>query len=150
VKAAEEQCIEDMAQLMVSWGLPRTTGRVYGLLLLQSTPTDLDEMVGLIDVSKSGASTSARQLVALGLARASGERGSRRVRYQALYTLDAIFAARVAQVHELLKHLRQGAGAASIAEAQRHLSDMASGLELWITTASQLMNSAGLPGRSER
>ncbi len=75
MKAAEEQCIEDMAQLMVSWGLPRTTGRVYGLLLLQSAPTDLDEMVALIDVSKSGASIAARQLVALGLARASGDEG---------------------------------------------------------------------------
>jgi DNA-binding transcriptional regulator GbsR (MarR family) len=150
VKAAEEQCIEDMAQLMVSWGLPRTTGRVYGLLLLQSAPTDLDEMVALIDVSKSGASIAARQLVALGLARASGERGSRRVRYQALYTLDAIFAARAAQMHELLKQLRQGAEAASIAPARSHLTEMANGLELWIVTASQLMNSANLPGRSER
>jgi DNA-binding transcriptional regulator GbsR (MarR family) len=150
VKASEEQFIDDMAQLMVSWGLPRTTGRVYGLLLLQSTPTDLDDIVDLIDVAKSGASTAARQLVALGLARVSGERGTRRLRYQALYTLEAIFAARVAQMHDLLTQLRLGARVAPVAQARRQLTDMANGLELWIKTASQMMNTAMKPGRSKR
>jgi DNA-binding transcriptional regulator GbsR (MarR family) len=150
MKTTEEQFIEDMAQLMVSWGLPRTTGRVYGLLLLQSTPTDLDEIVELIDVAKSGASIAARQLVALGLARASGERGTRRLRYQALYTLEAIFAARVAQMHDLLNQLRLGARVASVAPARRQLAEMSEGLELWITTASQMTIRAKRPTRRKR
>lgn len=150
MKTAEEQFIEDMAQLLVSWGLPRTTGRVYGLLLLQATPTDLDEIVGVLDVAKSGASIAARQLVALGLARASGERGTRRVRYEALYTLEAIFAARVAQTHDLLSQLRVGARVASVGPARRQLTEMAHGLELWIREVSQMMNTTSQPVRSKR
>jgi hypothetical protein len=71
------------------------------------------------------------------------------VRYQALYTLEAIFAARLAQMHDLLKQLRRGAGVASEAPARRQLKDMANTLELWIIAVSQMMNTAK-PGRSRR
>jgi DNA-binding transcriptional regulator GbsR (MarR family) len=145
VKPQEEQFVEDLAQDMVSWGLSRTTGRVYGLLLLHSDPVGLEEIAQTLDVAKSGASVSARQLVSMGLARASGERGSRRVRYQALYTLESILAARTAQINELVQRLREGATVASSTHARRQLATMTSDLESWMTTAAAMMRRTTKP-----
>jgi DNA-binding transcriptional regulator GbsR (MarR family) len=140
VKQQEEKFVEDLGQNMVSWGLSRTTGRVYGLLLLRSDLVGLEEIAQTLDVAKSGASVSARQLVSMGLARTSGERGSRRVRYQALYTLESILAARTAQINELLQRLREGSTVASSIHARRQLATMTSDLENWMATAAEILN----------
>ena len=122
---ARDHFIEDLGQTMVSWGLSRTSGRVYAHLLLRSSPSSLDEMSEQLDIAKSGASVASRQLVAIGLARAVGERGSRRVLYQALLDLDAIMAARNAQMRIFADRLRQGANAAGPGQARRRLDEMA-------------------------
>jgi DNA-binding transcriptional regulator GbsR (MarR family) len=150
VKPQEEQFVEDLGQNMVSWGLSRTTGRVYGLLLLRSDPVGLEEIAQTLDVAKSGASVSARQLVSMGLARSSGERGSRRVRYQALYTLESILAARSAQINELLQRLREGSTVATSTHARRQLATMTSELESWMTTVADMMSRASKPTGSGR
>src|ERR1041385_3261277 len=82
--------IEDMGQLMAGWGLPRNTGRIWGYLLLRSEAAGLDRIAGDLGIAKSGVSVGARQLVQLGLARGLGERGSRRLLYEALPELEAI------------------------------------------------------------
>ena len=138
MKPAEETFLEDLGQLMVSWGLPRTSGRVYALLLIHAAPIGLEEMAQLLGVARSGASVSARQLVALGLARASGERGTRRVRYEALYTLESIFAARATQMNDLIARLRQGAVVAPADEARRRLKGMVGDLESWMAAVTEM------------
>jgi hypothetical protein len=117
--------VEDMGQLMAGWGIPRNTGRIYAYLLLQQAPTGLDDIVNALGVAKSGASVAARQLTQLGLARSSGQPGTRRVLYEALYTLDSVIAARDAPLRALLVHLRQGARAASGGKARQQLLGMA-------------------------
>lgn len=117
--------IEDMGQLMVGWGLPRTTGRVYAYLLLQRDPANLDDIAADLGIAKSGASVASRQLAQLGLARALGQPGSRRVLYQALDSLGAIITARSAQMHDLAERLRQGARAASSGPGRQRLLSMA-------------------------
>jgi DNA-binding transcriptional regulator GbsR (MarR family) len=117
--------IEDMGQLMVGWGLPRTTGRVYAYLLLQREPASLDDIAATLGIAKSGASVASRQLAQLGLARALGQAGSRRVLYEALDNLESIMTARTAQMHDLVARLRQGARAASGGQARRRLQSMA-------------------------
>jgi DNA-binding transcriptional regulator GbsR (MarR family) len=114
--------IEEMGRLMVGWGLPRTTGRVYGYLLLQRGPATLDDMAVNLGIAKSGASVASRQLAQLGLARALGQAGSRRVLYEPLDTLGAIITARSAQMRDLAATLRQGARAAGGPGRQRMLS----------------------------
>ncbi|TMD89451.1 MAG: transcriptional regulator [Chloroflexi bacterium] len=108
-----------MGQHMVGWGLPRNTGRVYAYLLLHNEPVSLDRMVADLEIAKSGASVATRQLVQFGMARASGERRSRRVLYEALYNVAAIFEARNAQAAKLLKMYREGAAVASPAARRR-------------------------------
>jgi predicted transcriptional regulator len=124
-RSSRSQFIEDLGQVMVSWGLSRTTGRVYALLLLRSSPASLDEIVDELDVAKSGVSVASRQLVTLGLARAAGARGSRRVFYEALLDPDAIMAARNAQTRIFADRLRQGARAAGPGVARRRMDEMA-------------------------
>ena len=104
--------IEDMGQLMAGWGIARNTGRIYAFLLLQREPATLDEMVVALGIAKSGASVSSRQLAQLGLARAVGQPGTRRVLYEALYNMESITAARTKQLKDLVVRLRQGARAA--------------------------------------
>jgi len=117
--------IEEMGRLMVGWGLPRTTGRVYGYLLLQRGPATLDDMAVNLGIAKSGASVASRQLAQLGLARALGQAGSRRVLYEPLDTLGAIITARSAQMRDLAARLRQGARAASGGPGRQRMLSMA-------------------------
>src|SRR6266542_6269640 len=92
--AAQHSFVDHMGQQMVGWNLPRTTGRVWAYLLMRGESAVLDEIASDLDVAKSGASVGARQLVAFGLARVTGERGGRRVLFSAIDSLDAMFAVR--------------------------------------------------------
>ncbi len=118
-----------MGQQMVGWNLPRTTGRVWAYLLMRGAPALLDEIATDLDVAKSGASVGARQLVGFGLARSTGQRGSRRVLFSAIDSLDAMFAARSASARALMRLLHEGARAASTSATRAKLTDMASGIE---------------------
>jgi len=110
---------------MAGWGLPPNTGRIWAYLLLQTGPASLDEIAGELGIAKSGVSVGSRQLVQLGLARGMGERGSRRLRYEALHNLEAIFAARNASLVTFLERLRQGTGVAPPGVARERLAEMA-------------------------
>ena len=113
-----------MGQNMVGWGLPRNTGRVYAYLLLQPGPAGLDEIARDLEMAKSGASVATRQLGSLGLARSLGSRGSRRVRFEALHNLEAIFNARNAQSRDLRERFREGAAAAPPGPVRQRLEEM--------------------------
>jgi DNA-binding transcriptional regulator GbsR (MarR family) len=127
--AAQHDFIDHMGQQMVGWNLPRTTGRVWAYLLMRGAPALLDEIATDLDVAKSGASVGARQLVGFGLARSTGQRGSRRVLFSAIDSLDAMFAARSASARALMRLLHEGARAASTSATRAKLTDMASGIE---------------------
>jgi DNA-binding transcriptional regulator GbsR (MarR family) len=123
--AAQRTFIEDMGQLMVGWGMPRNHGRIYAYLLLRREPASLDDIAADLDIAKSGASVASRQLAQLGLARAIGQPGSRRILYEALYNLESIFAARARQMSDLVTQLRHGARVASGAQGRQRLQAMA-------------------------
>ena len=125
VTGAQMAFIEDMGQLMVTWGMPRNHGRIYAYLLLRRDPATLDDIAADLSIAKSGASVAARQLAQLGLARAVGQPGSRRILYEALYNLESIFAARARQMNDLVARLRQGARVASGAQGRQRLQAMA-------------------------
>lgn len=129
---AQSAFIEDMGQLMVGWGIPRTTGRIYAYLLLQREPATLDDIATDLSIAKSGASVASRQLAHLGLARVVGQPGSRRVLYEALYNIESIIAARTAQMNDLVVHLRQGARVAPGGKGRQRLQDMADWCEEWV------------------
>ncbi len=127
--AAQHDFVDHMGQQMVGWNLPRTTGRVWAYLLMRGEPAVLDDIARDLDVAKSGASVGARQLVGFGLARSTGERGSRRVLFSAIENMEAMFAARSESARSLQRVLREGARAASTSGTRTTLTDMASGIE---------------------
>jgi DNA-binding transcriptional regulator GbsR (MarR family) len=139
-KLTEDQhhFIEDMGQHMVGWGIPRNTGRIYAYLLLQDGPASLDQIAADLEVAKSGVSVGARQLVSFGMVRAIGERGSRRVLYAGLYSLEAIFAARSANAVDLQARLRQGAEASPPGSSRERLEEMAEMLQEFIEHAPEV------------
>src|SRR6267143_1887686 len=128
VTAAQHDFVDHMGQQMAGWNLPRTTGRVWAYLLIRGEPAVLDDIARDLDVAKSGASVGARHLVAFGLARSSGERGSRRVLFSAIDSLDAVFAARSETARALQRLLQEGARAAATSATRAKLTDMASGI----------------------
>jgi hypothetical protein len=125
ISGAQTAFIEDMGQLMAGWGIPRNTGRIYAFLLLQHEPASLDGIVAALGIAKSGASVGARQLAPFGLARAVGQSGSRRVLYEALYSMEAIIEARSGPLRDLQSRLRQGARAAPSGQGRQKLQMMA-------------------------
>ena len=129
MNAAQKRFVEDMGQHMVGWGLPRTTGRIYAYLLLRPDPADLDQITRDLGVAKSGASVSTRQLISFGMVRASGVSGSRRLRYDALYDLDAIIAARTAQSLAFFERLKEGARIATAPSVRGKLRTMTAELQ---------------------
>jgi DNA-binding transcriptional regulator GbsR (MarR family) len=131
--------IEDMGQHMLGWGVPRNTGRIYGYLLLQPGTASLDQIAGAVGMAKSGVSLATRQLVHLGLARGVGERGSRRLLYEALPSLEAIYAARNAQTSDLMERLRQGARATESGERREQLEQLADMIRDFIELAPSVM-----------
>jgi predicted DNA-binding transcriptional regulator len=139
-KLTDEQhrFVEDMGQHMLGWGIPRNTGRIYAYLLLKEEPASLDEIAADLQVAKSSVSVGARQLVAFGMVRAIGERGSRRVLYEGLQSLEAIFAARSANAFELQSRLRQGAGASPPGPGRERLLEMADMLQEFIDHAPEV------------
>jgi len=127
--AAQHDFVDHMGQQMVGWNLARTTGRVWAYLLIRGEPAVLDEIARDLEVAKSGASVGARQLVAFGLARSTGERGSRRVLFSAIDNMEAMFAARSESARSLQRLLLEGARAASTSGTRATLTDMASGID---------------------
>ena len=136
--AGEKHFVEDMGRLMVGWGLPRTTGRVYAYLLLLSEPASLDQIARALDVAKSGTSVATRQLVSFGMARAHAERGSRRLRFDAIYDLKGLLAAREAQTRQFIDYLREGSRVAANGGTRRKISAMTSTIEDIIASVTAL------------
>ncbi|MBU6268376.1 MAG: transcriptional regulator [Sphingomonadales bacterium] len=80
---SQQRFIDDFAQLLVAWGMPLTSGRLYAWLLLSPGPVTLDGFAEGLGISKSNASMAARDLETNGMARRLTERGSKRIRYEA-------------------------------------------------------------------
>lgn len=80
-RADQLRFINEIASLLEPWGMPRTSGRLFGYLLLSEAPVGLDQIAADLEMSKSGACNAARLLERFGNARRYGEPGSKRVLY---------------------------------------------------------------------
>lgn len=73
--------VDNVASLLVPWGVPQMSARIYGCLLLHFRPLSLDQIAECLEISKSTASVAARMLENHMLIRRQGEKGSKRVLY---------------------------------------------------------------------
>lgn len=76
-----QQFLEDVSALLVPWGMPQMSARIYAHLLLHSEPQSLDQIAEGLAVSKSSASVAARVLEGHMIIRRQAEKGTKRFRY---------------------------------------------------------------------
>lgn len=97
----EPRFIEDVARLLVPWGVPPVAARLYGYLLIRPHPVSLDQISKDLGISKSSASVAARLLESYTLARRHREPGTKR----ALYAVADDYEAMIRQQNRLLDAL---------------------------------------------
>jgi DNA-binding transcriptional regulator GbsR (MarR family) len=121
----ERRFVEDVARLLIPWGVPPVAARLYGYLLLCSRPASLDQITEDLGISKSSASVAARLLESYTLARRHHEPGTKR----ALYAVADDYEAMIRQQNRLLDalagQLNAGAGIAASKAVSEHLEEMA-------------------------
>jgi DNA-binding transcriptional regulator GbsR (MarR family) len=102
--------VEDVARLLVPWGVPQTAARLYGYLLLSAEPASLDRITADLKISKSSASVAARLLEKYTLVRRHGERGSKRALYEVSDNYEGMLTEQNRLLKALADLLRKGAG----------------------------------------
>jgi DNA-binding transcriptional regulator GbsR (MarR family) len=121
------QFIERMGLAFERLGLPRSFGRVLGLLMVAEGPLSLDDMVERLHVSKATASISARSCENFGMARRVGIRGDRKDYYEiAPDAFESVMALEVSVLHSLAGLAAEGLEAvgAEPTPARGRLSEM--------------------------
>jgi hypothetical protein len=117
--------IEDVAQLLVPWGVPQTAARLYGYLLLNPEPVTLDCITAELGISKSSASVAARLLEQYMLVRRLGVRGSKRALYEVSENYEGMLIAQNRLIEAMIELFRTGAGTVASGGASERLNDMA-------------------------
>jgi len=121
----ERRFAEDVARLLIPWGVPPVAARLYGYLMLRPRPVSLDQITEDLGISKSSASVAARLLESYTLAHRHGEPGTKR----ALYAVADDYEAMIRQQNQLLDalagQLSAGTGIVSSKEVNARLLEMA-------------------------
>jgi DNA-binding transcriptional regulator GbsR (MarR family) len=123
--SAERRFIEDVARLLMPWGVPQTAARLYGYLLLSAEPVSLDRITNDLEISKSSASVAARLLEQYTLARRHGERGSKRALYGVSENYEGMLTEQNRLLDALAALLRTGATTAASETTRDRLEEMA-------------------------
>jgi DNA-binding transcriptional regulator GbsR (MarR family) len=120
-----ERFVQGMAQLLVPLGVPQTAARLYGYLLLSENPVSLDRIVADLEISKSTASVAAHLLVMYTLIRRSGERGTRRVFFEASEDYTGMMNAQKRSLEQLAALIKEGAQSSPSKKTRDRLKTMA-------------------------
>lgn len=78
----DDRFIERMGLAHAEEGLPRISGRLMGLMLLEGGPLSFDQIAERLQVSRSSVSTNARILEGQGIIERTGIPGDRQVYYR--------------------------------------------------------------------
>lgn len=96
-------------------------------------------MAAELQMSKSGASVAGRLLETWALARRTGERGSRRVLYEASDNLDAMITANNRGAQNFIGVFRQGAAVAPPGAARSRMQEMTELFAMAIEETEQIV-----------
>jgi hypothetical protein len=97
----EQRFINEIASLLMPWGLAPSSGRVYGYLMLCQTPASVDQIATALEMSRAGAWSAARALEAFGHINRHGAPGSK----LALFASSDNFAAPLSKQTALLGNI---------------------------------------------
>ncbi|CAN7452945.1 hypothetical protein LJR219_002960 [Phenylobacterium sp. LjRoot219] len=122
---AERRFMDDFAALLAYRGMPLSSGRLYGYLLLQQTPVSLEKIGADLELSKGGAWNAAKVLERCGHVRRYGEPGSKRLLYAATENYAAPMLEQTALLGSIGGLLKDSAGSVAKAQAATRLEEMA-------------------------
>jgi len=117
--------VEQVAQVLIPWGVAQTTARMYGYLLLVAEPVSLQQITADLGVSKSSASVAGRQLEMYTLARRRGERGTRRIFYEVSDNYEGTLTGQTRMLQALAELFRTHARRAAPGPARERLVEIA-------------------------
>ncbi len=75
---ARQQFVESWGAMGVAWGINRSMARIHALLMLEATPTSLDDIAATLEISRGNASMSLQKLRDWGVVRRVAQPGDRR------------------------------------------------------------------------
>lgn len=122
--ANDKQLIEELTGIFIPMGMTPIEARVQALLMISPEPVSLDEIVDILEVSKSSASVAARELERHGAAQRFSERGSKRIRYGLADHSVGFLSAQVGFLGSVGNVLRNRADGAPGHPASARLRDM--------------------------
>lgn len=85
VQKIRKRVIENIGRNMDLYGIPHSTGHLYGLLYFADKPMNLDEMGQEMKMSKTSMSTGVRTLLDYKMVNKVWEKGSRKDLYEVEY-----------------------------------------------------------------
>ncbi|MCB2072316.1 MAG: helix-turn-helix domain-containing protein [Novosphingobium sp.] len=94
---------DEIAALMMIWGVPQTPARLFGHLLLQPEPVSLDDLAQQLGIGKSTASDAARLMERYGFLRRHGEPGTKRIFYGPSDDFTAFFLTQASYLERMAK-----------------------------------------------
>jgi hypothetical protein len=121
----ERRFVEDVARLLLPWGVPPVAARLYGYLLLCPWPISLDQITDNLGISKSSASVAARLLESYTLARRHREPGTKRALYAVADDYDAMIQQQNRLLEALAAQLNAGAAIVTSKGVSARLEEMA-------------------------
>jgi DNA-binding transcriptional regulator GbsR (MarR family) len=124
ISPAKQRFIDDVARLLVPWGVPQTAARIHGYLLLSEEPVTLDRIAADLEVSKSGASVAARLLEKYGLVVRHSERGSKRALYEVAQNYDGMLIEQSRLIDATAQLLKRGATTVASGKVKDRLDEM--------------------------
>lgn len=125
LSAAERRFVDDIARLLTPWGVSLAAARIYGYLLLCEAPASLDQMAADLEISKSSASVAARMLEMYTMVRRHGQRGSRRILYEASDNYEGMLNSQNRMLEAGAALLEAGARDVAKGRARERLAEMA-------------------------
>jgi predicted transcriptional regulator len=121
----QRRFVEDVARLLVPWGVPPAAARLYGYLLLCPDPVSLDQITEDLEISKSSASVAARLLESYTLARRNSEPGTKRALYAVADDYDSMIRQQNRLLDALAGKFDAGASLSTSRAVSARLGDMA-------------------------
>jgi hypothetical protein len=121
----ERRFMDDLARLLLPWGVPPVAARLYGYLLLCPHPVSLDQITDDLGISKSSASVAARLLESYTLARRHHEAGTKRALYAVADDYEAMVRQQTRLLDALAEQLDAGVRIAPAKGVSSRLKEMA-------------------------
>lgn len=118
--------MDELASLLLPWGMTDAVARIYAWLLLQEHPVSLDHICRALEISKSTASVCTRNLEQSKLIKRHRVRGSKRILYSAVNDTAATVSDQAVMQGNLANLLLRGAQLADshlVADRLKHMAD---------------------------